>query len=85
MKKLLTTTMVLGAVFMLETNQPAEALNAQAVVSGTQQTLVTPARFYSGWGVGAPYWGNPYWGDPYDSYYYDYGPVSPGISLFFSF
>lgn len=85
MKIFLTTVMILGAVFMLEANSPAEAMNTQAAISGTHQTLITPARFRAGWGFGDPYWGNPYWGDPYGPYYYDYGPVSPGLSLFFSF
>ncbi|MBI2707162.1 MAG: hypothetical protein HYX35_02460 [Proteobacteria bacterium] len=72
MKKLLTTTMILGTILVIDAAQPAEAAVTQPVVSDTDQSQVTPVwwrhygyggywhpNYYRGWGGG---WGWRHWG-----------------------
>lgn len=46
MKTLLTTTMILGAVLMLEASQPVNAAVTAPVTSSTEQSQVTPVWHY---------------------------------------
>ncbi len=46
MNKFLILGVALGAVFMLEATQPAEAIVTQAVAPGIQQTHIVQAQFY---------------------------------------
>ncbi len=53
MKKLLTTTMILGTVLMINSAQPAEAAVTSPIISGTDQSQVTPTSYHWSWHTGS--------------------------------